>query len=65
MLAGILPNPRAWNPCDDLVQVREARHSVLAKLLEHKQLTQDEFRGAVDAPVVACSSDGSLRPHAR
>jgi membrane peptidoglycan carboxypeptidase len=53
LLAGILPSPRTRNPCVNATGAREARHSVLAKLLEYGHLTQDEFRRADDALVAA------------
>jgi hypothetical protein len=65
LLAGSLPRPRAWSPCDDPVRAREACGSVLDNLLEHGHLTHDEFRRAVDVPVATCSSDGSPRTHVR
>ena len=37
LLAGILPNPRKWNPCKDPARAVKQRHAVLTKLLEHPE----------------------------
>jgi penicillin-binding protein 1A len=54
LLAGILPNPRLWNPCIDPARARQARHAVLAKLLSSQSLSQREFEIADSAPRGGC-----------
>jgi len=59
LLAGILPSPRRWNPCRDPEQAGEARHAVLAKLLEYGELRPDEYAAADAAAVEPCAVDRS------
>jgi monofunctional biosynthetic peptidoglycan transglycosylase len=54
LLAGILPNPRQWNPCKSPARARQARHAVLSKLLESEILTSQEFAVADAAPCCGC-----------
>ncbi len=54
MLAGILPNPREWNPCKNPDRARQARHAVLIKLLSIESLSQEEFAVADAAPTGGC-----------
>lgn len=62
LLAGILPNPRQWNPCANPEQALRQRHTVLTKLLASGDLTPQEFRIADAAPLsAACSSSGNPR----
>ena len=46
LLAGILPNPREWNPCKDPAHAVQERHAVLTKLLASQALSQQEFENA-------------------
>jgi monofunctional biosynthetic peptidoglycan transglycosylase len=46
LLAGILPNPRQWNPCNDPARAKQARQAVLTKLLASQALSQQEFDDA-------------------
>lgn len=54
LLAGMLPNPREWNPCRDPARAVQARHAVLTKLLRTQSLTQQEFEAADSAPSAGC-----------
>lgn len=54
LLAGILPNPREWNPCKDPAHAVQERHAVLTKLLNTQSLTQQEFEAADSAPSTGC-----------
>lgn len=54
LLAGILPNPRQWNPCKDPARADQARHAVLTKLLRTQSLSQQEFEVADAAPRGGC-----------
>lgn len=54
LLAGILPNPRQWNPCNDPARAVQARHAVLAKLLSIEGISQHEFEVANAAPSGGC-----------
>ena len=58
LLAGILPNPRRWNPCRDAARARLERHAVLVELRATRQLPPAEFRLADTAPIARCRSDG-------
>ena len=62
LLAGILPNPRQWNPCTNPARAVQARHSVLIKLLDNHDLSQQEFEIADAAPSGRCQ--GLLTPAA-
>jgi membrane peptidoglycan carboxypeptidase len=55
LLAGILPNPREWNPCRNPVRARLARHAVLVKLFEMESLSRQSFAAAEAAPLPACN----------
>lgn len=54
LLAGILPNPREWNPCDDPGQARQERHAVLIELRAAGLIGADDFRVADAMRVAAC-----------
>lgn len=54
LLAGILPNPRAWNPCDDPGRARQERHAVLIELRAAGLIGANDFRVADAMPVAAC-----------
>src|SRR5262249_31989574 len=58
LLAGILPNPRSWNPCKDIDRAKRARHAVLAKLLASQTASQREFDDA-DASPLTCRPDAA------
>lgn len=58
LLAGILPNPRRWNPCRDAARARLARHAVLVELRATRQLQPEEFRLADAAPISRCRCYG-------
>ena len=53
-LAGILPNPREWNPCKNPNRAQQSRHAVLTKLRASQALTQQEFDDADALPVTRC-----------
>jgi len=53
-LAGILPNPREWNPCRNPDRAQHARRSVLEKLLSMNEIPQNEFHEAMAAPKAEC-----------
>jgi monofunctional biosynthetic peptidoglycan transglycosylase len=55
LLAGILPNPREWNPCHDPARAQQARHGVLSKLLEMESLTPQELSAADITPLPRCA----------
>jgi membrane peptidoglycan carboxypeptidase len=54
LLAGILPNPRAWNPCSNPARARLERHAVLVELLATRLLQPAEFAAADAAPIGRC-----------
>jgi len=54
LLAGILPNPREWNPCDDPGRARQERHAVLIELRSAGLIGADDFRVADAMRVAAC-----------
>lgn len=56
LLAGILPNPRKWNPCVNPARAQKARHAVLTELLATRQLPPEDFRAADTAPVSRCEA---------
>jgi len=63
MLAGILPNPREWNPCKDPSRAAQARRAVLNKLLSLESISPQEFSGAEAAPSDGCrDAVGSASP---
>ncbi len=58
LLAGILPNPRSWNPCADPARALQQRHAVLVELHAAGLITAAEFRSADAAPAAACLRAG-------
>lgn len=54
LLAGILPNPREWNPCRNPARARQARHAVLTKLFEMESLPRPAFAAAEAMPLPDC-----------
>ena len=54
MLAGILPSPRDWSPCNDPERAVRARHGVLTKLVSIEALSLQEFEVANAAPSGGC-----------
>jgi penicillin-binding protein 1A len=62
LLAGILPNPRAWNPCKNPARAKEARRAVLTKLFSIESITQQEFDAADAAPSSGCNDVASPAP---
>lgn len=58
LLAGILPNPRGWNPCADPARALRQRHAVLVELHAAGLVATDEFRSADAAVVAACLESG-------
>ena len=54
LLAGILPNPRHRNPCENPSDALRARHAVLTKLLRAELLSPQEFQEADAAPSPGC-----------
>lgn len=57
LLAGILPNPREWNPCRNPARARRERHAVLTELLATRQLQPGEFRAADAVPIGRCTDE--------
>jgi len=60
LLAGILPNPRGWNPCVDPARALQQRHAVLVELQAAGLITVDEFRQANAAPAATCVGAAAL-----
>ena len=58
LLAGILPNPRGWNPCADPARALRQRHAVLVELHAAGLIAADEFRSADAAVAAACLGSG-------
>lgn len=58
LLAGILPNPRSWNPCADPARALRQRHAVLVELHAAGLIAADEFRAAEAAVTAACPGSG-------
>jgi membrane peptidoglycan carboxypeptidase len=56
LLAGMLPNPRARNPCVNPVQAVQARNQVLAKLHEYGHLTEIDSTRAQAAALPSCAT---------
>lgn len=54
LLAGILPNPRHRNPCQNPGEATRARHAVLTKLLRSENITPEEFQEANATPCCGC-----------
>lgn len=59
LLAGILPNPRGWNPCVDPARAMRQRHAVLVELHAAGLIGADEFRSANAVPAAACRQAGT------
>ncbi len=51
LLAGMLPNPRYYNPFKNPDKARQRQEQVLFNLFQAKFLTQDEYGHAMDAPI--------------
>jgi len=51
LLAGMLPNPRYYNPYKRMDKARQRQEQVLFNLFQAKLMTQDEYGQAMDAPV--------------
>ena len=73
LLAGMLPNPRYYNPFKRPDKARQRQEQVLFNMFQAKLLTQDEYAQAMDAPTklreaasrqfdLSLLSDGSSRP---
>ena len=62
LLAGILPNPREWNPCKDPVHAIQMRHAVLTKLLSIESISKQEFDEADTAPCGGCRDSTTSVP---
>jgi len=62
LLAGILPNPREWNPCKDPAHAIQMRHAVLTKLLSIESISKQEFDEADTAPCGGCRDSTTSVP---
>lgn len=62
MLAGILPNPREWNPCKAPERAVQVRHTVLTKLLSIESISKQEFDAADSAPGGGCRNSAASPP---
>ncbi len=51
LLAGILPNPRRFNPLTAPEEAFRLRQAVLTKLVENGDMTLEEYRAAASAPM--------------
>ena len=51
LLAGMLPNPRYYNPYKRMDKARQRQEQVLFNMFQAKLMTQDEYDRAMDAPV--------------
>ena len=51
LLAGMLPNPRYYNPAKRPEKARDRQERVLFNLQQAKLITQDEYAGALAAPL--------------
>jgi monofunctional biosynthetic peptidoglycan transglycosylase len=51
LLAGMLPNPRYYNPYKRMDKARQRQEQVLFNLFQSKLMTQDEYGQAMDAPI--------------
>jgi len=60
LLAGMLPNPRYYNPFKRMDKARQRQEQVLFNMFQAKLLTQEEYGQAMDAPAVL-RSDSSRR----
>jgi membrane peptidoglycan carboxypeptidase len=55
LLASILPNPRAFDPCHDTAAAGRRRNRVLDALARQDEITASEYRIALGAPIaVSC-----------
>jgi len=73
LLAGMLPNPKYYNPFKRPDKARQRQERVLFNMFQAKLLTQDEYAQAMDAPLklreatsrrfdLSMLSNGSSRP---
>jgi membrane peptidoglycan carboxypeptidase len=73
LLAGMLPNPRYYNPYKRMDKARQRQEQVLFNMFQAKLMTQDEYGRAMDAPItlresssrrfdLSMLSDGSGHP---
>jgi monofunctional biosynthetic peptidoglycan transglycosylase len=60
LLAGMLPNPRYYNPFKRPDKARQRRDQVLFNLQQAKLMTQEEYREALDEPL-KLREPGSVR----
>lgn len=51
LLAGMLPNPRYYNPYKRMDKARQRQEQVLFNLFQAKLMTQDEYSQALTAPI--------------
>ena len=51
LLAGMLPNPRYYDPFKRMDKARKRQEQVLFNMFQAKLMTQDEYGKAMDAPV--------------
>jgi monofunctional biosynthetic peptidoglycan transglycosylase len=51
LLAGMLPNPKYYNPFKRMDKARKRQEQVLFNLFQAKFLTQEEYGSAMDAPL--------------
>ncbi|MEK6744007.1 MAG: transglycosylase domain-containing protein [Nitrospirota bacterium] len=51
LLAGMLPNPRYYDPYKRMDKARQRQEQVLFNMFQAKLMTQDEYGQAMDAPV--------------
>ncbi|HUL00383.1 MAG TPA: transglycosylase domain-containing protein [Nitrospirota bacterium] len=52
LLAGMLPNPRYYNPYKRMEKARERQERVLFNMQQAKLITQDEYEAALSAPLL-------------
>lgn len=73
LLAGMLPNPRYYDPYKRMDKARQRQEQVLFNMFQAKLMTQDEYGQSMDAPVtlrdassrrfdLSMLSEGSGRP---
>jgi membrane peptidoglycan carboxypeptidase len=73
LLAGMLPNPRYYNPFKRMDKARHRQEQVLFNMFQAKLLTQDEYGRSLEAPItlreassrrfdLSMLSEGSGRP---
>jgi penicillin-binding protein 1A len=51
LLAGMLPNPKYYDPYKRQNKARDRQERVLSNMLQAKQITSDEFTAAMEAPL--------------